>query len=133
LFSGDHVMGWSTSIVAPPDGHMADYMASLDKLRARDETIFWPGHGAPVRDPQTYMRGLATHRRQREAAIMQSIASGDATIGAIVTRVYVGLDPRLVPGAGLSVLAHLEDLVTRKLVVSSNGAATLGAEYRVTA
>ncbi len=77
LFSGDHVMAWSTSIVAPPDGSMGDYMASLDKLRARGETIFWPGHGGPVREPQRWMRALAHHRRQREASILTRIEAGE--------------------------------------------------------
>ncbi len=131
LFSGDHVMGWSTSVVSPPDGNMAAYMASLDKLRARSEAIYWPGHGNPVREPERFVRGLATHRRQRETSILQRIAAGDETIVAIVERIYVGLDPRLKGGAGLSVLAHLEDLVARGAVTSSDGAATLTAQYRI--
>ena len=76
LFSGDHVMAWSTSVVAPPDGSMADYMASLEKLRLRDEAIYWPGHGGPVREPQRYVRALANHRRQREAAILGRLERG---------------------------------------------------------
>jgi glyoxylase-like metal-dependent hydrolase (beta-lactamase superfamily II) len=113
LFSGDHVMAWSTSIVAPPDGSMGDYMASLDKLRARGETIFWPGHGGPVRDPQRWMRALAHHRRQREASILTRIAAGDTDVSQIVARVYDNLNPKLVGAATLSTLAHLEDLVAR--------------------
>lgn len=130
LFSGDHVMGWSTTSVAPPDGDMAAYMASLEKLRARPEAIYWPGHGGPVREPERYVRGLATHRRQRETAILQRIAAGDETILSIVERIYEGLDPRLKGGAALSVLAHLEDLVRKGRVASSDGAATLEARYR---
>ena len=110
---------------------MAAYMASLDKLRARSEAIYWPGHGNPVREPERFVRGLATHRRQRETSILQRIAAGDETIVAIVERIYVGLDPRLKGGAGLSVLAHLEDLVARGAVTSSDGAATLTAQYRI--
>ncbi len=128
LFSGDHVMAWSTTIVAPPDGAMSDYMASLDKLRARGETIMWPGHGGPVREPARYMRALATHRRLREAAIVSAIAQGDRTLGEIVARVYDGLDPRLVGAAGLSALAHLEDLVARGKIRAS-GPAAVGAVY----
>jgi len=116
LFSGDHVMGWSTSIVAPPDGSMADYMASLDKLRARDETIFWPGHGGPVREPQRWMRALSHHRRQREASILARVAAGDESVSQIVAKVYDNLNPALVGAATLSTLAHLEDLVVRGLV-----------------
>jgi glyoxylase-like metal-dependent hydrolase (beta-lactamase superfamily II) len=116
LFSGDHVMAWSTSIVAPPDGSMGDYMASLDKLRARGETIFWPGHGGPVREPQRWMRALAHHRRQREASILTRIEAGDATVAEIVAKVYENLNPALVGAARLSTLAHLDDLVARGLV-----------------
>jgi glyoxylase-like metal-dependent hydrolase (beta-lactamase superfamily II) len=117
LFSGDHVMAWSTSIVAPPDGSMGDYMASLDKLRARDETIFWPGHGGPVREPQRWMRALAHHRRQREASILTRIEAGDADVSQIVARVYENLNPKLVGAATLSTLAHLEALAERGLIV----------------
>jgi glyoxylase-like metal-dependent hydrolase (beta-lactamase superfamily II) len=118
LFSGDHVMAWSTSVVAPPDGSMADYMASLDKLRRRGETIYWPGHGGPVRDPQRYVRALISHRRQREAAILARLAAGEASVSEIVERSYVGLAPALVGAAKLSTLAHLEGLMQRGLVVS---------------
>lgn len=111
LFSGDHVMAWSTTIVAPPDGAMRAYMASLDKLRRRDETVYWPGHGGPVREPARFLRGLAGHRRQREAAIRARLAAGDARVAEIVAAIYQGLDPRLRGAAALSVFAHLEDLV----------------------
>jgi glyoxylase-like metal-dependent hydrolase (beta-lactamase superfamily II) len=118
LFSGDHVMAWSTSVVAPPDGAMADYMASLDKLRGRGEAIYWPGHGGPVRDPQRYVRALISHRRQREAAILARLAAGEQSLAEIVERVYAGLAPALVGAASLSTLAHLEDLTQRGLVAS---------------
>jgi glyoxylase-like metal-dependent hydrolase (beta-lactamase superfamily II) len=121
LFSGDHVMAWSTTVVAPPDGEMSAYMASLDKLRARDEAIFWPGHGGPVRDPKRYLRGLAHHRRQREAAILARLDAGDETLAAIVARVYSTLNPKLVGAASLSTLAHLEDLTRRGLVAREDG------------
>jgi glyoxylase-like metal-dependent hydrolase (beta-lactamase superfamily II) len=130
LLSGDHVMAWSTSIVAPPDGSMGDYMASLDKLRARAEAIFWPGHGGAVHKPATFMRALASHRRLREAAIMKRLRDGDRAIPDIVTAIYEGLDPRLKGAAGLSVFAHLEDLVGRGLVVT-DGAPSLTGEFRV--
>ncbi|SDN92342.1 Glyoxylase, beta-lactamase superfamily II [Methylobacterium phyllostachyos] len=118
LFSGDHVMAWSTTIVAPPDGAMQAYMASLDKLRKRDERTYWPGHGGPVREPARFLRGLAGHRRQREAAIRTRLAGGDTDIAQIVAAIYQGLDPRLRGAAALSVFAHLEDLVGRGLVTT---------------
>ncbi len=130
LFSGDHVMAWSTSVVAPPDGSMRDYMASLEKLRRRDEAIYWPGHGGPVGDPQRYVRALMSHRRQREAAILARLEAGDAGIAEIVARVYAGLSPALVRAASLSTLAHLEDLIGRGLVVS-DGAPALEARFRL--
>jgi glyoxylase-like metal-dependent hydrolase (beta-lactamase superfamily II) len=129
LFSGDHVMAWSTPVVAPPDGSMGDYMASLDKLRARSETIFWPGHGGPVREPAKFMRALSHHRRLREAAILKRLAAGDRGIPAIVSAIYEGLDPRLKGAAGLSVFAHLEDLVAKGLA-TTDGAPTLTAQFR---
>jgi glyoxylase-like metal-dependent hydrolase (beta-lactamase superfamily II) len=116
LFSGDHVMAWSTSIVAPPDGSMGDYMASLAKVRDRDEAIFWPGHGGPVREPRRWTRALAYHRRQREASILARVEAGDATASQIVARVYENLKPALVVAATLSTLAHLEELAARGLV-----------------
>ncbi|MCZ0733726.1 MBL fold metallo-hydrolase [Phreatobacter sp. AB_2022a] len=129
LLSGDHVMAWSTSIVAPPDGSMGDYMASLEKLRARSEAIFWPGHGGAVHEPQRFMRALAHHRLQREASIMRRIGAGDRAIPAIVAAIYEGLDPRLTGAAGLSVFAHLEDLVGRGLV-TTDGPPALDGLFR---
>ncbi|MBV8564483.1 MAG: MBL fold metallo-hydrolase [Methylobacteriaceae bacterium] len=128
LFSGDHVMAWSTSVVAPPDGSMADYMASLEKLRERSETIYWPGHGGPVREPRRFVRALIHHRRQREASILARIEAGDRDIPAIVARTYEGLNPALAGAAGLSVLAHIEDLVARGLVTSDR-TPSLSARY----
>ena len=118
LFSGDHVMAWSTSVVAPPDGSMRAYMESLDKLRGRGETIYWPGHGGPVVEPQRYLRALIHHRRQREASILNALGEGPQTIPALVAKVYVGLSPSLTQAAGLSTLAHLEDLSERGMVVA---------------
>jgi glyoxylase-like metal-dependent hydrolase (beta-lactamase superfamily II) len=103
-------------------------MASLDKLRARADALYWPGHGGPVRDPQRFVRALAGHRRYREGAIVTAIHAGLETIPAIVAKIYDGLDPRLTGAAGLSVLAHLEDLVARG-VVDAGGPATLTAHY----
>ena len=131
LFSGDHVMAWSTTVVAPPGGSMGAYMASLERLRGRDETVYWPGHGGPVRDPARFVRALHHHRRQREAAILARLASGDETIAAICRAIYERLDPRLARPAALSVLAHLEDLEARG-VVAASGEPGLEASWRRT-
>lgn len=114
LFSGDHVMAWSTTIVAPPSGSMAAYMASLAKLRLRGETTYWPGHGGPVSEPQRFLRALQHHRRQREMAVLSRLRAGDTTTEAIVDAIYEKLDPRLKRAAAFSVLAHLEDLLARE-------------------
>ena len=116
LFSGDHVMAWSTSIVAPPGGAMSDYMTSLDKLIEREDQRFLPGHGGPVEQPQAFMRGLRGHRKMRERAILERVRGGDRTISQMVAAIYRDTDPKLHGAAGLSVLAHLEDLVSRDLV-----------------
>jgi glyoxylase-like metal-dependent hydrolase (beta-lactamase superfamily II) len=113
LFSGDHVMAWSTSIVAPPDGSMGAYMASLSRLMEREETVYYPGHGAPVRDPQRYVRALLGHRKMREATILEAVQAGVSDIPAIVAKLYTGLDPKLHGAAALSVFAHLEELVAQ--------------------
>jgi glyoxylase-like metal-dependent hydrolase (beta-lactamase superfamily II) len=113
LFTGDHVMGWSTTVVSPPDGNMADYMRSLEKLLGRKDRIFYPTHGAPVENPRRLVRGLLTHRKQREHQILALLKQGIGHIPEMVERMYVGLDPRLVGGAGRSVLAHLVDLRDR--------------------
>lgn len=122
LFSGDHVMAWSTSIVAPPDGSMTDYMASLEKLKERGDGIYWPGHGGPVQEPGRFVRAMIQHRRQREMAILRRIALGPQTIPQLVERLYEGIRPELKGAAALSVLAHLEDLTLRGLVVRQGGA-----------
>ena len=116
LLSADHVMAWATSIVAPPDGAMSDFMASLDRLATRDDTIYHTGHGGPVTNPRAFVRGLRTHRKMRERAILERLKAGDRTIPDIVAAIYRDTDPRLHGAAGLSVLAHLEDLVARNLV-----------------
>ena len=131
LFSGDHVMAWSTTVVAPPDGSMSEFMASLDKLRGRDETVYWPGHGGPVTEPQRFVRALVHHRRQREASILNRLAAGDSTIPEIVAAIYQGLNPALVGAAGLSVFAHLEDLVARGQA-ATDGVPALDGRYRLT-
>jgi glyoxylase-like metal-dependent hydrolase (beta-lactamase superfamily II) len=116
LFSGDHVMGWSTTVVVPPDGDMADYMRSLDRLRQRDDRVYYPAHGPAVTNPQQYVRHLVGHRMQRERQIMTLISKRPRSIPDIVANAYPGLDPRLIAAAGGSVLAHLVDLQQRGLV-----------------
>jgi glyoxylase-like metal-dependent hydrolase (beta-lactamase superfamily II) len=130
LFAGDHVMAWSTTIVAPPDGAMSDYMASLQKLARRHEPLYLSGHGAPVRDAPRYVQYLIRHRQAREASILHRLAKGAADIPTIVRAVYIGLDPRLVGAAALSVLAHLEELVARG-AVTTEGPPSLAGIYRL--
>ena len=127
LFTGDHVMGWSTTVVAPPDGDMAAYMASLKLLLDRDDTVYYPTHGAPVTEPQRFVRGLITHRKQREGQILRLLGEGEQAIPAMVATMYVGVDPRLHPAAGRSVLAHLIDLRARGVVAQSGDAWRLAA------
>ena len=130
LFSGDHVMAWSTPVVAPPDGAMGDYMASLHKLARRAEAIYLPGHGGVVREAPHFVQHYIRHRQGREASILRRLAKGEADIPTLVRAIYIGLDPRLVKAAGLSVLAHLEDLATRGLVVTA-GEPSIDGRYRL--
>jgi glyoxylase-like metal-dependent hydrolase (beta-lactamase superfamily II) len=130
LFAGDHVMAWSTTIVAPPDGAMSDYMASLQKLARRGEALYLSGHGAPVRDAPRYVQYLIRHRQAREASILHRLGKGAADIPTIVRAVYIGLDPRLMGAAALSVLAHLEQLVVRGAVVTE-GPPSIAGTYRL--
>ena len=116
LLSGDHVMGWSTTVVVPPDGEMAAYMASLDKLRQRDDRVYYPAHGPAVTNPKQYVRHLMGHRMQREKQILRLVGEAARPIPDIVANAYPGLDPRLTAAAGGSVLAHLLDLERRGLV-----------------
>ncbi len=131
IFSGDHVMAWSTSIVAPPDGAMSDYMTSLEKLARRTEPIYLPGHGGAVRDAPRFVQGYIRHRHGREASILRRLEKGAADIPTLVRAIYIGLDPRLVGAATLSVLAHMEDLVARGLV-ATDGEPSIGGTYRLT-
>ena len=116
LFTGDHVMAWSTSVVSPPDGDMAAYMASLEKLYARQDRVFYPAHGPAIDKTRQLVRGMLGHRRQREAQILRLLEKGPHVIPDMVTAMYKGLDPRLTGAAGRSVLAHLIDLRNRALV-----------------
>src|SRR6266850_2471854 len=125
LFSGDHVMAWSTPVVAPPDGSMSDYMASLNKLARRSETTYFPGHGGAVTDAPRFVQAYIRHRKARENSILRRLGKGEADIATLVRAIYIGLDPRLTKAAGMSVLAHLEDLVARG-VVATDGAPSIG-------
>lgn len=130
LFSGDHVMAWSTSIIAPPDGSLADYMRSLDRLAARNDTRYLPGHGGAVDDPAAFVSGLRKHRMGREKSILARLAAGDTTIPEIVAAVYKDVNPQLHAAAGLSVLAHLEDLTARG-VAASDGEIAIDSRFRL--
>ena len=121
LFSGDHVMGWSTTVVAPPDGDMAAYMASLDKLLTRDDRIYYPAHGPPIAPPRPHLEALIAHRREREKQVLAQLEAGQGRISAMVARMYAGLDPRLHGAAERSVLAHLLDLEARGLAARRAG------------
>lgn len=127
LFSGDHVMGWSTSVVVPPDGDMGAYLASLDKLMRRDDAVYFPAHGDPITRPQRLVRSMIGHRRQREAQILRLLGEGPRSIPQMVATMYVGLDPRLEAGAGASVMAHLYDLRARGRVSEAQDIWTLAA------
>jgi glyoxylase-like metal-dependent hydrolase (beta-lactamase superfamily II) len=116
LFSGDHVMGWSTTVVAPPDGDMAAYMASLERLLARDDVVYYPAHGPPLDDPRGRVERLIEHRRMREGQILAHLGRGEGRIETMVAAIYRDLDPRLHAAAGRSVLAHLLDLEQKELV-----------------
>jgi glyoxylase-like metal-dependent hydrolase (beta-lactamase superfamily II) len=122
LFSGDHVMGWSTTVVSPPDGDMTAYMASLERLTLREDRVFYPGHGDLVENPRRLVRGLLGHRKQREGQILRLLEAGPQAIPAMTERMYVGLDRRLLPAAERSVLAHLYDLRGRGMVMEEGGA-----------
>ncbi|MDE3117028.1 MAG: MBL fold metallo-hydrolase [Pseudomonadota bacterium] len=121
LFTGDHVMGWSTTVVVPPDGDMAEYLASLRKLIARDDAVLWPTHGGPVRDPKPFLKAYLDHRLMREAQILACVRDGLDTIPTMVARMYADVDKRLHPAAARSVEAHLIQLAAEGRVTRENG------------
>ncbi|NKL09234.1 MBL fold metallo-hydrolase [Rhizobium leguminosarum bv. viciae] len=129
LFSGDHVMAWSTSIVAPPDGSMADYMTSLERLIEREDRLLLPGHGGPVTQPTSFLRALKAHRLRREQAVLARVQAGDQRIAEMVKVIYRDTDPKLHGAAALSVLAHIEDLLERG-EIAADGPPSLAALYR---
>ncbi len=130
VLSGDHVMAWSTPVVSPPDGSMGDYMASLQKLSKRGEPIYFPGHGPAVRSAPRFVAAYILHRKAREASILNQLAKGETDIPSVVGAIYANLDPRLVKAAGMSVLAHLEDLVARG-EAATNGPPSIEGRYRL--
>lgn len=129
LFSGDHIMGWSTTVITPPDGDMGDYFASLEKVRSRGFEILWPTHGAPVRAVSPFIDAYVAHRRAREAQILEALRAGFTTIKAMVPSLYATVDPRLHPAAAHSVFAHMIQLVREGRVVTP-GEPGLDSEYR---
>lgn len=130
LLCGDHVMAWSTSVIAPPDGNMGTYMSSLDLLLGREEATYWPTHGPPVGKPNRFVRAYITHRRMREAAIVQQLKAGLTTIPEIVRQIYSDVPEHLHPAAGMSVLAHMEHLIEQGKI-ETDGVPELGGIYRM--
>jgi glyoxylase-like metal-dependent hydrolase (beta-lactamase superfamily II) len=131
LFSGDHVMGWSTSVISPPDGDMRAYMASLDLLQRRDDAVYWPTHGGPIRAPKPFVAAFIAHRREREAAILDCLRQGIGRIRDMVPRIYGNTIPAgLYPAAARSVFAHVIDLAERG-AVHAEGPVAIDASYRL--
>jgi glyoxylase-like metal-dependent hydrolase (beta-lactamase superfamily II) len=129
-FTGDHIMGWSTTVVTPPDGNMGDYLASLDVIKRRDFKTLWPTHGPPITEPGPFIDAYRAHRMARERQILAQLAAGETRIVAMVPKMYIGVGAHLYPAAGRSVLAHLIELVKDGRVVT-NGAAGPDSEYRL--
>ena len=129
-FTGDHIMGWSTTVVTPPDGNMGAYLASLDVIQRRNFATLWPTHGPPITEPGPFIDAYRAHRLERERQILAQLAGGETRIRAMVPKMYVGVDPRLFPAAGHSVLAHMIELV-RSGRVATDGAPDLGSDYRL--
>jgi len=128
LFTGDHMMGWATTVIIPPDGDMGDYFASLDKCLARDDRIYYPTHGAPITEPHRFTRAVKAHRGMRDGQILRELENGRTRIADMVASMYADVDKRLHPAAALSVLAHLARLVETG-AATADGPATLGASY----
>lgn len=130
LFCGDHIMGWSTTVITPPDGDMGDYFASLEKVKARGFDTLWPTHGAPIRAVTPFIDAYIAHRRARETQILDALTAGHTRIKAMVPVLYAAVDPRLHPAAAMSMLAHIQQLVREGRVVC-DGAPDLEADYRL--
>lgn len=130
LFSGDHIMGWSTTVITPPDGDMTDYMESLERVKARDFDVLWPTHGPPIRDVRPFIEAYAAHRRAREAQVLAAVGEGYERIVDMVPKLYAEVDPRLHPAAARSVLGHMIDLV-RRGKVATDGPPSIDSRYRL--
>jgi glyoxylase-like metal-dependent hydrolase (beta-lactamase superfamily II) len=130
LFSGDHIMGWSTTVVSPPDGDMTAYMNSLDLVRAQEFATLWPTHGPPVTKVDPFIGAYIDHRRAREAQVLKAVSEGHGRIKAMVPVLYAEVDPRLHPAAARSVLGHMIDLV-RRGIVTTDGEPGLDSDYRL--
>ena len=130
-FTGDHIMGWSTTVVTPPDGDMGAYLASLDLIKGRNFTTLWPTHGPPITEPGPFIDAYRAHRLDRERQILAQLAAGETRIREMVPKMYVGVEPRLYPAAAHSVFAHVIELV-RSGRVTTDGAPALDSEYRLT-
>ena len=131
LFSGDHVMGWSTSVISPPDGEMATYLASLELLLDRSDEIYWPTHGNPIRAPHDHVRAFITHRNGREAKILELLGSGTTSIEELVRTMYTTVHPKLYSAAARSVHAHLVHLIATGKVSSASHTARLTDSYTI--
>lgn len=118
LLSGDHVMGWNTSVIAPPEGHMGSYMRSLELLLERGDGVYFPAHGGPIREPQRYVKALIFHRRWRESEIVDCLRTGHRSIGEMVQRIYNGLEPSLSGAAAMAVFAQLQFMAEKGTVVT---------------
>jgi glyoxylase-like metal-dependent hydrolase (beta-lactamase superfamily II) len=129
-FTGDHIMGWSTTVVTPPDGNMGEYLASLDKIKARNFTTLWPTHGPPITDPAPFIDAYRAHRLDRERQILAQLSAGETRIHEMVPKMYVGVEPRLYPAAARSVFAHVIELV-KSGRVKTEGAPAIDGEYRL--
>lgn len=133
LLSGDHVMGWNTSVIAPPEGHMGSYMRSLERLMERGGSVYFPAHGGPIRDPQRYVKALILHRRWREGEIVDCLKNGAVTIAAMAPRIYRGLDPSLLGAAALALFAQLEFMAEKGTVVTRKpGPFAMDQEFALT-
>ena len=130
LFSGDHVMGWSTSVISPPDGDMASYMASLELLLERDDAVYWPTHGPAITEPKPHVRAFIAHRREREEQIRRCLAEGTSRIAEMVPTMYAGVAKQLHPAAARSVFAAMAYMVERG-EVECQGELAVGAEFRL--
>ena len=131
LFSGDHIMGWSTTVISQPDGDMTDYYASLDKVAARGFATLWPTHGPPITEPAPFIAAYKAHRLDRERQILEQIAAGHSQIKAMIPVMYAAVDPRLHPAAAGSVFSHLIHMVRQGVVSCDTGAPQMDSHYRL--